>query len=288
MPRLPASCSIAVCTLTEVGNTLSVSISSTRKSLERVLPRRRQRELVADAGFQRIRSRDHVEQQRKIGGAARHRADHREVAFERQRRKWRRRVAARRRQAEGRLVRIDAAMKRRHAQRAADVGAERERTVARRQRRRRSAGGAAGRAAEVVGIVGGAVDVVVALPVGERDRHVGLAEDDAARVLHPRDRQRVFRRPEILLRRKAPGGRQPRDVVGFLHRHRQAEQRPCLAARQRRIGGARGIQAAVEIANADRVDFRIVALDAARWRPAPVPPRRLFSPQALPNIRRRS
>ena len=78
-----------------VGISGSVSITSTRKPFSVVVPRRRQREPVADAGFQRVRAGDHVEQQRKVGGAARHRPDHREVAVERQRRKRRRRVAAR-------------------------------------------------------------------------------------------------------------------------------------------------------------------------------------------------
>src|ERR1043165_5296748 len=56
----------------------------------------------------------------------------------------------------------------------------------------------------VVRVVGGAVNVVIALPVAEAYRHVGLAEDDAAGFLHPGDRQRVVRGPKILLRRKAP------------------------------------------------------------------------------------
>ena len=126
------------------GSTGSLSITSTRKSFSAVVTRRRQRELVADAVVQRVGSRDHVEQQRKIGGRARHRADHRQIAVERYRRQRRRGVAARRHDVVGRLVRIDAAMKRRHPQRAADVGAERKRrrspppappTIRRRSRR---------------------------------------------------------------------------------------------------------------------------------------------------------
>ena len=160
-------------------------------------------------------------------------------------------------------MRIDAAMKRRHAQGAADIGAERQRSIARGERRRRSAGGAARRAAEIEGVVGGAVDLVIALPVGEPERDVGLAEDDAAGVLDPRDRQRVFRRRKILLRRNAPGRRQSRDIVGFLERHGQAEQRLLHAARQFGVGGAGGRKAALEIANTDRIDLRVVPLDPA-------------------------
>src|SRR6201999_3812724 len=125
--------------------------------------------------------------------------------------------------------------KRRHAQRAADVGAERQRSIARRERRRRSAGRAPWRAAEVVGITGDAVDIVVALPVAEPKWHVGLAEDDAAGVLYAGDRQRILARHEVPLLRDAPGRGQARDVVGFLHRDGDAEQRILLAARERRI-----------------------------------------------------
>ncbi len=111
-------------------------------------------------------------------------------------------------------------------------------------------------------IVGGAVDLVVALPVAEPDRHVGLAEDHAARGPGAGNRQRVFARREILLRRKAPRRRQSRDVVGFLHRQGNAEQRPGLAARAGGIGGAGGIEAAFEIADAYRIDPGVVPLDA--------------------------
>ncbi len=158
---------------------------------------------------------------------------------------------------------VDAAVKRRHPQRAADIGAERERAIARGERRRRSAGRAARRAAEIEGVVGGAVDVVIALPVAEPDRHVGFAEDDAAGILHARDRQRVLRRLEILLRRKSPGRGQACDVVGFLDRHRQAEQGPGLAARQRGVGGPCRLERALEIAHADRIDLAVMPLDPA-------------------------
>ena len=227
------------------------------------MARRRQRELIRVAGVQRIGSGHHIEQQRKVGGAARHRPDHREVAVERQRRKRRRRMPARGRQRKGRLVGIDAAMKRRHPQRAADIGAERQRSVTRRQRCRGSAGRAAGGTAEVERIVGGAVDLVVALPVAEPERHVGLAEDHAAGGLDPGYRQRVFRRHEILLRRIAPSRGQSRDVVGFLDGYGNAKQRAGFAAGASRVGGAGGFQAAVEIANANRVDLAVVTLDAA-------------------------
>ena len=226
------------------------------------MARRRQRKAVGLAGVERIGPCDHVQQQRQIGRAARHRSDHAEVAIGRQRRQGRWRVAAHGDEIECRLVRIDAAMKRRHAQRSADIGAERQRTITRRERRRGAAGGAARRAAEIERVVGGAVDFVIALPVAEPERHVVLAEDDAAGVLDARDRQCVFGRREILLRRNAPGRRQARDIVGFLHRHRQAEQRLFHPARQFGVGGAGSREAALEVADTDRIDLDIVALDA--------------------------
>ena len=154
-------------------------------------------------------------------------------------------------------------MKRRHAQRAADVGAERQRAVTRRERRRRSAGGAAGRAAEIERIVGGAVDLVVALPVAERDGTLVLPRITPPASLTREIDSASSGGDEILLRRKTPGRRQSRDVEGFLDRHGNAEQRPGLAARAGRVGGAGGIEAAGEIANADRIDLGVVTLDAA-------------------------
>src|SRR5690606_28721750 len=79
------------------------------------------------------------------------------------------------------LVAEDTAVMGGIANRRADVAAELERREARRQRRRAATRGAAGHAARVPGVAGGAVDRIEGLPVGERDRHVGLAEHDRAR-----------------------------------------------------------------------------------------------------------
>src|SRR6478609_359035 len=145
-----------------------------------------------------------------------------------------------------------------HAQRAADVGPEREWSVACRQRRRRAARRATRRAAEIEWIVRRAVDLVVALPIRQPDGHVGLAEDDAAGILYPGDRQRVLRRLEILLRRPAPGRGQAGDVVGFLHRDGEAEQRLPLAARQCGVRLARGAKRAIKVPDANRIDLAVV------------------------------
>ena len=87
------------------------------KVLQRAMSRLRQRELVGDAGFQRIGACHDVQQQgrstalRAIGPIT---AISRSPGW----RKWRRRVAARRQRSIGRLVRVDTAMKCGHAQRA--------------------------------------------------------------------------------------------------------------------------------------------------------------------------
>jgi hypothetical protein len=54
--------------------------------------------------------------------------------------------------------------------------------------------------------------------------------------------------------RKAPDSRQAGDVELLFDRHRQPEQRPALAACQRRVGGIRGRSRPVEIADDDGVD----------------------------------
>lgn len=82
---------------------------------------------------------------------------------------------------------IDAAEMRRHPQRSAEIGAERERHVARGKRGGRSARRAPRRAARVEGIVGRAVNVVIALPVPEAERNVRFAQNDPASGLYARD-----------------------------------------------------------------------------------------------------
>ena len=75
---------------------------------------------------------------------------------------------------------------------------------------------------------------------------------------------RVFPgRREILLRRNAPGRWQPGDIVGFLHRHGDTEQRLVLAAREGRVRSAGGGEATFEIAHANRIDLVVVTFDAA-------------------------
>ncbi len=110
-------------------------------------------------------------------------------------------------------------------------------------------------------IVGRAVDVVVALPVAEAERHIGLAENDGAGALEARHRERVFLGDEILERRDAPGGRQSGDVEGFLDRHRHAEERPALAPRQCGVRFLSRLPGAREIAHRHSVEIAVKSLD---------------------------
>src|SRR3984885_7518254 len=171
------------------------------------MSRRRQRQLVSLAGLQRIWPRDDVEQKRKVSSASRHRPDPAHIAIVWQGWEWRRCVATERHKPLRRFVGEDAAVKGWHTQRSSEVRTQRERPVTGRERRARSARRAAGRAAEVVGIIGGAVDIVIALPVAEPERPVGLAENDATGVLDARDRERVFLGTIILVSRNSPGRR---------------------------------------------------------------------------------
>ena len=124
----------------------------------------------------------------------------------------------------------------RHAQRAADIGPERERTKARGERGRRAARRAPGGSPKIVRIVGDPVDGVVGLPVVEPEGHVGLAEDHRAGSLDAAHDQRILRGPVVARFRIAPGGRSAGEIEALLDRHGHAEQRAALAARQPHIG----------------------------------------------------
>src|SRR5580704_5842305 len=100
----------------------------------------------------------------------------------------------------GRLVRADPTEMRRNAQRAADVGAQRQRAETSGERRRRSARGAARRPSLVPRVASCAVNVIVALPVAEAEWHVGLAKNDSAGALKACHGERVFLSDEILER----------------------------------------------------------------------------------------
>ena len=205
------------------------------------LGRRRQPVLQA-ARIEQVGADGQLQRQRQIAGAARQRADHRQVGLGAGLR--RQAVAALGHDAPGGLVAVDAAVGGRVADAAADVAAVFQRAQAGSDHGRAAARRAAGPARQVPGVVGGAVDRVVALEVGQVQRHVALAEDHRACRLEPVDHQRVRRGGVVLARQVAPGGGLADQVEGFLHRHRQAVQRaPELALGQRAVGGARTLAA---------------------------------------------
>lgn len=147
--------------------------------------------------------------------------------------------------------------------RCADIAAELEAGEARRKRGRGAARRSAWRQGEVPGIVGGSVDGVEGLPIGEQHGHVGLTEDDRSRREQAIDGDPVGRCDIVLVARNAPGGRPADEIVGFLNRHRDTVQRsPYLATGQRGIGLARTCARPIDIAYDDRVDRRIEPLHA--------------------------
>src|SRR5215831_4920090 len=103
---------------------------------------------------------------------------------------------------------VYAAEVRGRTQGATDVGAKRERPITGGERCRRAARRSAWSSAEVERIVRCAVDVVVALPVPEPERNVGLAQNDCARGFHPGNGQGIFSCCKVLLLDEAPGRRQ--------------------------------------------------------------------------------
>ena len=229
--------------------------------LEIIVPRRRQGQPVGVGIDLLVGARHDIESQREIGGAARHRTDDGEVVLERQRRHIGRRLAAPGYQDEARLVGVDAAVVRGHAQRAADIGAELERHVARGERRRRSSRRAA-RASEPGPRGCWSTRRRRCSSANRRARaDVGLAENDGAGGLQARNRESILLGPEVLGCRKAPCGRQAGDVIGFLDGHRHAQQRTALALRQRRVGRLGRSPRPVEVPHHDRVDRLVARLD---------------------------
>lgn len=160
------------------------------------------------------------------------------------------------------LVGMDTAEMRRHPQRSAEVGAERERHKTCCKRGRRPARRAARRAAHVEGIVSYPVDIVIALPISKAERNVRFTEDNAASRLDTRDRQRVLCRNEILVLRKAPCRGQARDIEGFLDEQRNAQEGSPLSLHQRIIGGARCIERTIEVAYTDCIQLRVEAFNS--------------------------
>ena len=131
------------------------------------------------------------------------------------------------------------------AERAADIPAE----FQPREPCRQGGGGTAGRAAryagQIPGVIGGPVDGIEALPVGQHQGDVGLAEDNSASGLQPLHGHRVTLRIVVLIRRIPPRRRRADPVKILFNRHGHAMQWspdfPACECGIRRIGALAGL-----------------------------------------------
>ena len=206
-----------------------------------------------------VRTRHDVEGEREVAGAARKRADDRDVG---RREHAGLGVAPRRQHPPGRLVAVDAAVVGGVADGAADVASRLESGEPRGERRGRSARGPAGDKLEIPGVVGGAVDRVVALEVGQVVRDVGLAKDDRPGREEPVHGHRVRRRDVVAKLRHTPGGGKSLDVVGVLDGHRHAVKgSPDLSAGERGVRLAGAGAGPIEVEHHDGVEIGVEALD---------------------------
>ena len=155
----------------------------------RARPGNRRASFFSGFGAGRAASRGHGRDPRRTRSTSRARGPRRCARAGRRRRCRARRpcpamrVPLVRHDAPGRLVAVDAAEMRGIADRAADIRSALERREAGRERGRRATRGTARRVPVLPGIVGRAVDLVVALEVGEGERDVRLAEVMRARGL---------------------------------------------------------------------------------------------------------
>ncbi|MNL03888.1 hypothetical protein D3C87_1244370 [compost metagenome] len=184
-----------------------------------------------------VRAGDGTQHQFEVARAAGDRARHVDVLLGKPGRRVA--VAAQRHQPVTALVREHAAVVRRVAQRRADVGAHIEKAHAGADRRRAAARGTARRARRIVRIACGAVDRVVALPVAQAQRHIGLAEQDGALGAQALHHHGIALGTMIGARRAAAGGGPAGHVERFLDRERHTVQRPKCGA---------GLSAAVTLA----------------------------------------
>ena len=150
----------------------------------------------------------------------------------------------------------------RNADRPTEIGAERQAAKAGGQRRGAASGGSTRCSRDVPRIVRSSVDRVVALPVTEHDRHVGLADDDGACRFETLDGNRRAGALHVLERRQAPGVR--RALIGecLLDRDRHAvEGPPRLALSQRFVRLPCARDCLLAKLPDDRVDLRVVEVD---------------------------
>jgi hypothetical protein len=224
------------------------------------MTRFRQRELPARI-LAEHRPGQHVEQQFEIFGAARKRPLNAHQGRGVRQVGQREHARARNRRF-GRPMSIHAAIRARHPDRTADVAADFERRQTRRQRRAAAPGAAARCARQIPRIVRAAINGAVRLPVGERHRNVGFAEQARTRRKHRARERPVARGPIVFERGDARRLRQPGGLRGFFQRHRQAEQRSALAARECGIRQSRGVARPVRGTDRNRVQRAVAFVDA--------------------------
>src|ERR1700722_12056957 len=115
---------------------------------------------------------------------------------------------------------------------------------------------------EVPWVGGRAVYRIVALPVRQAHRHIGLAEYHGTGRGQTLDRQRVLGGDVVAILLEAPGAAQAGDVEALLHRHRHAEQRAGTAIAPLLVEHAGTIARAVEVAHHNGIGPVIEPLDA--------------------------
>ena len=164
-------------------------------------------------------------------------------------------------------VAADAAVRRLHADRAGDrgrladraagVGADRERRLERGDRGRRAAAGAAGDAVQVPRVVGRPEGRVLGRGAHGELVHVGLAEDHHAGLAQPAHHRRVVRRPPALEDPRPAGRRHALGGDDVLERQRYAGQRAELLARAAPgVDPSGGVPGAVGVDVQERVHRR--------------------------------
>jgi hypothetical protein len=115
------------------------------------------------------------------------------------------------------------------------------------------------------GLWGGAVDGIVALPIGEHQRDVGLAEEHHARLFETLDRERAGVGHVGFERWIAPRGGRASNVVALLDGHGHTMQRsPDLALSERRIGSLGALSRPLAVLPYDRVELRVESIDACQ------------------------
>jgi hypothetical protein len=198
--------------------------------------------------------------QEQVRGRARHRPAHRQRAIDARQIGRAGDQPDRGDSVRGRLEPEHAAEVGRHADGAAEVGADVERREAGGQRGGGASARSTRRARAVVRVERTAEQVAVRLDV---HRHVGLAEQDAARAAQPFGDRTVAAGHVMSERLEAGGGAHAGRRMHVLERERHAVQiPPRQAALERDIGGARPLQRALGVEGDDGVE-RLEPVDAS-------------------------